>query len=111
VPRSGLSSEAMVGSKGEGCSLCLLIEFIISMYVSSLNIIRSCFTLRCALLMADGHCIPTNTTLQQLILRGKAGRSHNTGHKGRKRINRLAASAPITEKAIEGRMRRIIREM
>ena len=81
------------------------------MYVSSLNIIRSCFTLRCALLMADGHCIPTNTTLQQLILRGKAGRSHNTGHKGRKRINRLAASAPITEKAIEGRMRRIIREM
>ena len=39
----------------------------------------------------------------------KAGRSHNTGHKGRKRVNNLAASAPIKEQAIEERMRRIIR--
>ncbi|KAL7532736.1 hypothetical protein ACHAXR_005761 [Thalassiosira sp. AJA248-18] len=43
------------------------------------------------------------------IKRGKAGRSHNTGHKGRKRVNRLAESAPISEKKIEERMRLIIR--
>ena len=43
------------------------------------------------------------------MLRGKGGRSHNTGHKGRKRVNQLAASAPISEKAIEERMRRLIR--
>mmetsp|Transcript_30685 Transcript_30685/g.61809 ORF Transcript_30685/g.61809 Transcript_30685/m.61809 type:complete len:121 (-) Transcript_30685:73-435(-) len=43
------------------------------------------------------------------IKRGHGGRSHNTGHKGRKRINRLAASAPIYEKSIENRMRRLIR--
>jgi ribosomal protein L35 len=42
------------------------------------------------------------------IKRNKAGRSHNTGHKGRKRVNRLAASAPINGKAIENRMRRLI---
>jgi ribosomal protein L35 len=42
------------------------------------------------------------------VLRGKGGRSHNTGHKGRKRVNQLAASAPISEKAIEERMRRLI---
>ena len=41
-------------------------------------------------------------------IRGKAGRSHNTGHKGRKRVNNLAAAAPITEKKIEERMRVII---
>lgn len=44
----------------------------------------------------------------QLSIRGKAGRSHNTGHKGRKRVNNLAAAAPITEKKIEERMRVII---
>lgn len=43
------------------------------------------------------------------IKRNKAGRSHNTGHKGRKRINQLAASAPIKGKGIEDRMRRLIR--
>mmetsp|Transcript_16373 Transcript_16373/g.24762 ORF Transcript_16373/g.24762 Transcript_16373/m.24762 type:complete len:111 (-) Transcript_16373:208-540(-) len=43
------------------------------------------------------------------IKRNKAGRSHNTGHKGRKRINNLAASAPINGKKIEDRMRRLIR--
>ena len=43
------------------------------------------------------------------IKRNKAGRSHNTGHKGRKRINSLAASAPINGKKIEDRMRRLIR--
>lgn len=41
-------------------------------------------------------------------LRGKAGRSHNTGHKGQKRLNRLATSAPIRGKKIEQRMRRLI---
>ena len=45
---------------------------------------------------------------QLLLYRGKAGRSHNTGHKGRKRVNNLAAAAPITEKKIEERMRVII---
>mmetsp|Transcript_3486 Transcript_3486/g.6724 ORF Transcript_3486/g.6724 Transcript_3486/m.6724 type:complete len:120 (+) Transcript_3486:3010-3369(+) len=43
------------------------------------------------------------------IRRGKGGRSHNTGHKGRKRINNLAASTGIKEKAIEQRMRVLIR--
>ena len=43
------------------------------------------------------------------IKRNKAGRSHNTGHKGRKRINTLAESAPINGKKIEDRMRRLIR--
>ncbi len=43
------------------------------------------------------------------IKRNKAGRSHNTGHKVRKRINNLAASAPINGKKIEDRMRRLIR--
>ncbi|EJK50221.1 hypothetical protein THAOC_30836 [Thalassiosira oceanica] len=42
------------------------------------------------------------------IKRGKAGRSHNTGHKGQKRLNRLATSAPIRGKKIEQRMRRLI---
>ena len=41
-------------------------------------------------------------------LRGKAGRSHNTGHKGRKRVNNLAASTGIKGKKIEERMRVII---
>ena len=45
---------------------------------------------------------------QLLYIRGKAGRSHNTGHKGRKRVNNLAAAAPIKEKKIEERMRLII---
>jgi len=45
---------------------------------------------------------------RQNILRGKAGRSHNTGHKGQKRLNRLATSAPIRGKKIEERMRRLI---
>eukprot|EP00804_Cyclotella_cryptica_P008381 CCRYP_003914-RB/>CCRYP_003914-RB protein AED:0.06 eAED:0.06 QI:550/1/1/1/0.5/0.33/3/293/124 len=42
------------------------------------------------------------------IKRNKAGKRHNTGHKGRARVNRLSASAPITEKSIEKRMRRLI---
>ena len=46
----------------------------------------------------------TNVT----IYRGKAGKRHNTGHKGRARVNRLAQGAPITEKSIETRMRRLI---
>ena len=42
------------------------------------------------------------------LFRNKAGKRHNTGHKGRARVNRLSASAPITEKSIEKRMRRLI---
>eukprot|EP00970_Alexandrium_tamarense_P010275 scaffold2061_cov195-Alexandrium_tamarense.AAC.10 len=42
-------------------------------------------------------------------VRNKAGRSHNTGHKGRKRVNNLAATAPVKELGIENRMRRLIR--
>eukprot|EP01082_Thalassiosira_pseudonana_P004887 g4131.t1 g4131 contig15:409984-410503(-) len=43
------------------------------------------------------------------LRRNKAGRSHNTGHKGRKRVNNLAATAPVKELGIENRMRRLIR--
>ncbi|KAL7431782.1 hypothetical protein ACHAXH_003027 [Discostella pseudostelligera] len=68
-------------------------------------------------IIREKSCLQTNKSAAKRFIvrgngrikRGKAGRSHNTGHKGRKRINRLAASAPITEKAIEERMRRIIR--
>lgn len=40
--------------------------------------------------------------------RKKAGKRHNTGHKGRSRVNRLAQGAPISEKSIENRMRVLI---
>lgn len=46
----------------------------------------------------------TNTAFN----RKKAGKRHNTGHKGRARVNRLAQSAPISEKKIENRMRVLI---
>ncbi len=46
--------------------------------------------------------------MSRFIPRGKAGRRHNTGHKGRKRVNKLAESAPIKGKKIEERMRLII---
>ena len=39
-------------------------------------------------------------------LRGKAGRSHNTGHKGRKRVNNLAASTGIKGKKIDHLLKR-----
>ncbi|KAL7512584.1 hypothetical protein ACHAXN_010708 [Cyclotella atomus] len=42
------------------------------------------------------------------IKRKKAGKRHNTGHKGRSRVNRLAQGAPISEKSIENRMRVLI---
>ncbi|KAL3775321.1 hypothetical protein ACHAWO_012280 [Cyclotella atomus] len=42
------------------------------------------------------------------IKRKKAGKRHNTGHKGRSRVNRLAQGAPISEKSIENRMRILI---
>ena len=46
----------------------------------------------------------------KILYRGKGGRSHNTGHKGRKRINQLAASTDVLgTKAIENRMRILIR--
>jgi len=62
-------------------------------------------------------CLKTNKSASKRFIvrgngrvkRGKAGRSHNTGHKGRKRVNNLAAFAPIKEKAIEERMRVLIR--
>mmetsp|Transcript_38745 Transcript_38745/g.93249 ORF Transcript_38745/g.93249 Transcript_38745/m.93249 type:complete len:110 (+) Transcript_38745:68-397(+) len=67
--------------------------------------------------LREKSCLKTNKSAAKRFIvrgggrvkRGKAGRSHNTGHKGRKRINNLAASAPITEKKIEDRMRRLIR--
>jgi ribosomal protein L35 len=52
------------------------------------------------------HVIPNLALLS--LFRNKAGKRHNTGHKGRARVNRLSASAPITEKSIEKRMRRLI---
>ncbi|KAL3768848.1 hypothetical protein ACHAWU_006949 [Discostella pseudostelligera] len=80
------------------------------------NIIRTPLFLMSGIIR-EKSCLQTNKSAAKRFIvrgngrikRGKAGRSHNTGHKGRKRINRLAASAPITEKAIEERMRRIIR--
>ncbi|KAL3794212.1 hypothetical protein ACHAW5_000176 [Stephanodiscus triporus] len=67
--------------------------------------------------LREKSCLKTNKSAAKRFIvrgngrikRGKGGRSHNTGHKGRKRVNQLAASAPITEKAIEERMRRLIR--
>ncbi|KAL7466558.1 hypothetical protein ACHAXS_006854 [Conticribra weissflogii] len=66
---------------------------------------------------AGKACLKTNKSAAKRFIvrgggrikRGHGGRSHNTGHKGRKRVNRLAASAPIYEKSIENRMRRLIR--
>ncbi|KAL3810176.1 hypothetical protein ACHAXA_001597 [Cyclostephanos tholiformis] len=67
--------------------------------------------------LREKSCLKTNKSAAKRFIvrgngrikRGKGGRSHNTGHKGRKRVNQLAASAPISEKAIEERMRRLIR--
>ena len=53
-------------------------------------------------------CLCTISYAHTTHLRGKAGRSHNTGHKGRKRVNNLAASTGIKGKKIEERMRVII---
>ncbi|KAL3801605.1 hypothetical protein HJC23_013110 [Cyclotella cryptica] len=65
--------------------------------------------------MGNGRIKSETTRLNEMFpsshvgnLRNKAGKRHNTGHKGRARVNRLSASAPITEKSIEKRMRRLI---
>eukprot|EP00565_Helicotheca_tamesis_P009148 CAMPEP_0185731798 /NCGR_PEP_ID=MMETSP1171-20130828/13930_1 /TAXON_ID=374046 /ORGANISM="Helicotheca tamensis, Strain CCMP826" /LENGTH=92 /DNA_ID=CAMNT_0028401127 /DNA_START=184 /DNA_END=462 /DNA_ORIENTATION=- len=42
------------------------------------------------------------------IKRQRAGRTHNTGYKGRTRVNRLASSTGIKAKGIEKRMRRLL---
>mmetsp|Transcript_30716 Transcript_30716/g.40801 ORF Transcript_30716/g.40801 Transcript_30716/m.40801 type:complete len:168 (+) Transcript_30716:97-600(+) len=42
------------------------------------------------------------------IKRQRSGKSHNTGYKGRSRVNRLASSTGIKAKGIEKRMRRLI---
>ena len=43
-----------------------------------------------------------------LIRRRKAGKAHNTGYKSRGRVNRLASSAPIKDKAIEKKMKKLL---
>lgn len=53
-------------------------------------------------------CTTNKNVINITLIRGKAGKRHNTGHKGRARVNRLAQGAPITEKSIETRMRRLI---
>mmetsp|Transcript_15955 Transcript_15955/g.22804 ORF Transcript_15955/g.22804 Transcript_15955/m.22804 type:complete len:99 (-) Transcript_15955:169-465(-) len=42
------------------------------------------------------------------LLRRKAGKAHNTGYKSRGRVNRLASSAPIKDKAIEKKMKKLL---
>ncbi|KAL7539368.1 hypothetical protein ACHAWF_006387 [Thalassiosira exigua] len=67
--------------------------------------------------LREKSCLKTNKSAAKRFIvrgngrikRGRAGRSHNTGHKGRKRVNRLATSTGIREKAIEDRMRVLIR--
>ncbi|CAB9528535.1 expressed unknown protein [Seminavis robusta] len=42
------------------------------------------------------------------LKRNKAGKSHNTGHKGRRRVTNLSQSTGIMEPKIEKRMRMLI---